>query len=78
MGSIEGVGTEAILVPPVAGPVLLADAIYTNAFLDDSHHYIPHETWRRAMTRPAYDESSLNEALRTGPATTCTAAPKPR
>ena len=38
MGSVEGVGEQAILVPPVAGPVLFADAPYANACLDDSHH----------------------------------------
>ena len=66
MGSIEGVTDQAILVPPLAGPVLFAPARYANSFLDDSHHYIPHETWRRAMTRPAYNEASLEVALRDG------------
>ena len=66
MGSIEGLGKAAILVPPVAGPVLFAPALFANSFLDDAHHYIPNETWRRAMTRPAYDEATLAEALRSG------------
>ena len=66
MGSIEGLTEQAILVPPVAGPVLFVPALYANAFLDDSHHYIPNETWRRAMTRPGYDEASLDVALRDG------------
>lgn len=66
MGSVEGLGTAAILVPPVAGPVLYAPALFANSFLDDAHHYIPNETWRRAMTRPAYDEQTLADALRSG------------
>jgi mono/diheme cytochrome c family protein len=66
MGSIEGLGKAAILVPPVAGPVLYAQALFANSFLDDAHHYIPNETWRRAMTRPAYDEETLTEALQSG------------
>jgi mono/diheme cytochrome c family protein len=66
MGSIEGLTEQAILVPPLAGPVLFAPARYANSFLDDSHHYIPNETWRRAMTRPGYDVASLDVALRDG------------
>ena len=66
MGSVEGLGKAAILVPPVAGPVLYAPALFASSFLDDAHHYIPNETWRRAMTRPAYEEETLSEALRIG------------
>jgi hypothetical protein len=66
MGSIEGVTDKAILVPPVVGPVLFEPARYANRYLDDSHHYVPHPTWRRAMTRPAYDERTLDVALHKG------------
>jgi hypothetical protein len=66
MGSIEGVADKAILVPPVAGPVLFAPALFADSFLDEEHHYVPHPTWRRAMKRPAYDRESLGAALREG------------
>lgn len=66
MGSIEGVADKAILVPPVAGPVLFAPALYANQFLDEEHHWVPNATWRRAMKRPAYDRESLGLALRDG------------
>jgi len=66
MGSVEGVLDKAILVAPVSGPVLFAPARFANSYLDTSHHYIPNATWRRAMTRPAYDEESLARSLREG------------
>ncbi len=66
MGSVEGLVERAILVPPVAGPVLFNDARFANSWLDEEHHYVPNATWRRAMKRPAYDEASLSVALRDG------------
>ena len=66
MGSIEGLVERAILVPPVAGPVLFSDARFANSWLDEEHHYVPNATWRRAMKRPAYDQASLDVALREG------------
>ena len=66
MGSVEGVVDKAILVPPVAGPVLFAPALFADSFLDEEHHYVPHPTWRRAMKRPAYDRESLGTAMRQG------------
>ncbi len=66
MGTIEGLIDSAILVPPLVGPVLFQPAPFHGAQLDDTHHYVPHESWRRAMTRPAYDRDSLVSALRTG------------
>jgi mono/diheme cytochrome c family protein len=66
MGSIEGVARDAILVPPLAGPVLFAPARFATTYLNDYHHYVPNDTWRRAMTRPAYDEASLAVSLREG------------
>ena len=66
MGSVEGPSRDAILVPPVAGPVLFAPARFADTFLDDFHHDVPNDTWRRAMTRPAYDDESLEVSLRKG------------
>ena len=66
MGSVEGTGDEAILVPPVAGPVLFEPARFAKHDLDEAHHYVPNSTWRRAMKRPAYDERALDVALRQG------------
>jgi len=79
MGSIEGVARDAILVPPLAGPVLFAPARFATTYLNDFHHYVPNDTWRRAMTRPAYDEASLAASLREGlnPAGEIMAAPMP-
>jgi mono/diheme cytochrome c family protein len=79
MGSIEGIGKDAILVPPLAGPVLFAPARFATTYLNDYHHYVPNDTWRRAMTRPAYDEASLAVSLREGlnPAGQRMAAPMP-
>jgi mono/diheme cytochrome c family protein len=59
MGSIEGVARDAILVPPLAGPVLFAPARFATTYLNEYHHYVPNDTWRRAMTRPAYDDAAL-------------------
>lgn len=66
MGSIEGLIDSSILVPPIAGPVLFRPARFAESLLDDRHHYVPHDSWRRAMTRPAYDEASLAATLRDG------------
>ena len=66
MGSVEGLTDQSILVPPIAGPVLFQDARFANSWLDESHHWVPHETWRRAMTRPAYDSASFAKSLRNG------------
>jgi len=66
MGSVEGVLDRAILVPPIAGPLLFAPARFSNTFLDISHHWVPNQAWDRALTRGAYDEASLARALRAG------------
>jgi hypothetical protein len=66
MGSVEGSIDSTILVPPVAGPVLFAPARFTDSYLDDSHHYVPNEAWKRSLTRPAYDQQRLGHALRAG------------
>ena len=66
MGSVEGTGDQAILVPPLAGPVLFTPARFAEHELDEAHHYVPNATWRRAMKRRAYDERSLSSALREG------------
>ncbi len=66
MGSIEGRVVHTILVPPIAGPVLLKPARFASSFLDHSHHYVPNEAWARALTRPAYDEVSFARALSQG------------
>lgn len=66
MGSVEGNINSTILVPPVAGPVLFQPARFAASFLDDAHHYVPNEAWRRALTRPAYDRQKLGSALREG------------
>ena len=66
MGSVEGIVSSAILVPPLAGPLLFAPGKFANSFLDETHHYVPHITWRRAMTRPAYDPATFADALRNG------------
>jgi hypothetical protein len=66
MGSVEGSGDSTVLVPPVAGPVLFAPALYADTYLNPLHHYVPTRAWDRAMTRPGYDTSSLARALREG------------
>ena len=66
LGSVEGTGQYAILVPPLAGPVLFAPAPWVDNYLDEAHHYVPHPSWLRAMKRPAYDRSRLDTALREG------------
>ncbi len=66
MGSIEGSGVATILVPPVAGPLLFRTARFHGTFLDPAHHWVPNEAWARALTRSAYDETSLGRALREG------------
>ena len=66
MGSVEGSIDSTILVSPVAGPVLFAPARFSDSYLDDSHHYVPNEAWKRSLTRPAYDRQSLGRALREG------------
>ena len=66
MGSVEGLVDSAILVPPLVGPVLFRPALYAESFLDESHYYVPHPSWRRAMTRPAYDKHTLAASLRDG------------
>jgi hypothetical protein len=66
MGSVEGSIDSTILVPPVSGPVLFAPARFSASYLDDSHHYVPNEAWKRSLTRPAYDQQSLGRALREG------------
>lgn len=66
MGSIEGLVEQAILVPPLAGPVLFRDARFTDSWLNTAHHYVPNETWYRAMKRPGYNQASLDTALRDG------------
>jgi hypothetical protein len=66
MGSVEGSIDSTILVPPVAGPVLFAPARFSASYLDDSHHYVPNEAWKRSLTRPAYDQQRLGRALREG------------
>lgn len=66
MGSVEGFIDSTVLVPPVAAPVLFAPARFASSYLDETHHYIPNQAWRRALTRPAYDEHSLARAMRAG------------
>lgn len=66
MGSVEGSIDSTILVPPVAGPVLFVPARFSTSYLDDSHHYVPNEAWKRSLTRPAYDQQRLGHALREG------------
>ena len=66
MGSVEGSIDSTILVPPVAGPVLFTPARFSASYLDDAHHYVPNEAWKRSLTRPAYDQQSLGRALREG------------
>jgi hypothetical protein len=66
MGSVEGSIDSTILVPSVAGPVLFIPARFSASYLDDFHHYVPNEAWKRALTRPAYDQPSLGRALREG------------
>ena len=80
MGSVEGSVDSTILVPSVAGPVLFAPARFSASYLDDSHHYVPNEAWKRALTRPAYDQPSLARALREGldPGGERLVAPMPR
>ena len=76
LGSIEGI----TMVPPVAGSVLFKASKYATIALDPTHHYLPSASWERAMTRPAYDEQSLTQALRDGldPAGRVLVAPMPR
>lgn len=80
MGSIEGSIDSSILVPPVAGPVLFSAARFSASYLDDSHHYVPNEAWRRSLMRPAYDQQSLERSLREGldPGGKRLVAPMPR
>lgn len=66
MGSIEGSLNKTILIPPVMGQLLFSPTRFSGAFLDPSHHYIPNESWVRALTRPAYTSKSLDRALREG------------
>lgn len=66
MGSVEGSIDSTILVPAVAGTVLFAPARFSASYLDDSHHYVPNEAWKRALTRPGYDQQSLGRVLREG------------
>ncbi len=80
MGSVEGSIGNAILVPPVAGPVLFAPARFHGVYLDPVHHWVPNAPWRRALTRSAYDEPRLARALREGvdPDGVALLAPMPR
>jgi hypothetical protein len=66
MGSVEGSLDKTVLVPPIMGQILFAPARFAGNFLDPSHHYIPNESWRRALTRPAYTPESFTRALREG------------
>jgi hypothetical protein len=66
MGSVEGSVDRTILVPPVAGPVLFEPARFHDTYLDPYHHWVPSESWGRALTRGAYDDETLARALREG------------
>ena len=66
MGSIEGSIDSAILVSPVAGPVLFSPARFTGYELNSLHHYIPNAAWGRTLTRTGYNEQSFARALREG------------
>ena len=66
MGSVEGSIDSTVLVPPVAGPVLFVPARFHGTYLNPVHHWVPNDAWARALTRAAYDETSLARALREG------------
>jgi hypothetical protein len=80
MGSVEGSIERTILVAPLAGPLLFVPARFHGTFLDSSHHWVPNQAWARALTRGAYDATSLGRALREGldPDSWPLAAPMPR
>jgi hypothetical protein len=67
MGSIEGSIDSAILVPPVAGPVLFAPARFAGSCLNPLHPHDPNVACERVLTRPAYVQPDLARALREGP-----------
>ena len=66
MGAVEGTTDSAVLVPPVAGPVLFSPARFHQAYLDPLHHWVPNPAWERALTRDAYDDTTLARSLRDG------------
>lgn len=66
MGSVEGSIDSTVLVPPLGAGLLFAPARFHRTFLDPSHHWVPNPAWARALTRGAYDESSLARSLREG------------
>lgn len=80
MGSVEGNIDSAVLVPPVAGPVLFTASRFAYSELDKSHHFVPNDAWERVLTRPAYDQKSLARSLRQGidPGGKYLVAPMPR